>query len=69
MVAAPVYACLVVYTPVGRDFFCVEPATNCIDAFNLADVGRTDTGMLVLDPGGTATGTVLFTPEVGSAAH
>lgn len=69
MVADPVYACLVVYTPVGRDFFCVEPATNCIDAFNLADVGRTDTGMLVLDPGGTATGTVLFTPEVGSAAH
>ena len=26
--ADPVYACLVVYTPPGQDFFCVEPATN-----------------------------------------
>ena len=68
MVADPVYACLVVYTPAGRDFFCVEPATNCIDAFNLADVGRTDTGMLVLQPGGTAAGDVMFIPEVGVVA-
>ena len=34
MDADPIYACLVVYTPAGRDFFCVEPATNCVDAFN-----------------------------------
>ena len=61
--ADPVYACLVVYTPPGRDFFCVEPATNCIDAFNLADAGRTDTGMIVLAPGDTAAGDVTFTPE------
>ena len=61
--ADPVYACLVVYTPAGRDFFCVEPATNCIDGFNLADAGRTDTGIIVLAPGDTAAGDVTFTPE------
>ncbi len=54
----------VVYTPAGRDFFCVEPATNCIDGFNLADAGRTDTGTIVLAPGDTAAGDVTFTPEV-----
>ena len=61
--ADPIYACLVVYTPPGQDFFCVEPATNCIDGFNLAAAGRTDTGLIVLEPGDTATGDVTFTPE------
>lgn len=61
--ADPVYACLVVYTPPGQDFFCAEPATNCIDAFNLAAAGRTDTGLIVLEPGDTAAGDVLFTPD------
>ena len=62
--ADPAYACLVVYTPAGRDFFCVEPATNCIDGFNLADAGRMDTGIIVLAPGDTAAGDVTFRPEV-----
>ena len=62
--ADPIYACLVVYTPAGRDFFCVEPATNCIDGFNLADDGRTDTGLIVLDPGDTTVGTVTYTPTM-----
>ena len=64
--ADPVYACLVVYTPVGSDFFCVEPATNCIDGFNLADRGRRDTGLIILDPGDTAAGDVTFTPELAA---
>ena len=62
--ADPVYACLVVYTPAGRDFFCVEPATNCIDGFNMAHDGRSDTGLIVLGPGDTAAGDVTFTPEL-----
>ncbi len=66
--ADPVYACLVVYTPARRDFsanrLCVEPATNCIDGFNMAEDGRTDTGLIVLGPGDTAAGDVTFTPEL-----
>ena len=63
--ADPVFRCLVIYTPPSRDFYCAEPATNCIDAFNLADMGLPDTGILVLAPGETRAGTVTMTPEVG----
>ncbi len=66
MAADPIYACLVVYTPAGRDFFCVEPATNYFDGFNLAEDGRTDTGIIVLEPRDTAVGDVAFTPRVGA---
>ena len=62
LAADPLFTCLVVFTPAGQDYFCAEPATNCIDAFNLADMGRLDTGILVLAPGETATGTVTLTP-------
>ena len=62
----PIFGCLVVFTPAGQDFFCVEPATNCIDAFNLADRGRLDTGIIVLEPRETRAGTVAFIPEFDS---
>lgn len=42
---------LVVYTPPGRPFFCVEPVSHVTDAFNLATAGRTDTGTRALAPG------------------
>ncbi len=42
---------LVVYTPPGQDFFCAEPVSNCVDAFNLAAAARSDTGMIVLGRG------------------
>lgn len=51
---------LVVYTPPGEDFFCVEPVSNCTDAFNLAAGGRDDTGTLTLAPGQTVQADVRF---------
>ncbi|MGI9336359.1 MAG: aldose 1-epimerase [Gammaproteobacteria bacterium] len=48
--ASPLLGFLVVYTPPGEDFFCVEPVSNCTDAFNLAAAGCNDTGMLMLEP-------------------
>jgi len=56
------FAFLVVYTPAGEGFACVEPATNMIDAFNRAHT-RTDTGMIELDPGKEVSGVVTFSPE------
>jgi hypothetical protein len=54
---------LVVYTPPGRAFFCVEPVSHVTDAFNLAAAGRTDTGTLVLTPSETVKAWVRLTPE------
>ncbi len=61
--ADPALGFLVVFTPPGEDFFCVEPVSNCTDAFNYAATGRTDTGMIVLEPGRTMVGHVRFRPE------
>ena len=58
------FKCLVIYTPKGKDFFCAEPATNCIDAFNLAAQGRNDTGMLVIAPGEEIEGSVRLAPAL-----
>jgi len=54
---------LVLYTPPGEDFFCVEPVSHCTDAFNLERGGRTDTGMIVLEPGATVSARISFMPE------
>ena len=53
---------MVIFTPPGADFFCVEPVSHCTDAVNMAAAGRNDTGMAVLSPGERLSGTVTFTP-------
>lgn len=54
---------LVVYTPPGEGFFCVEPVSHSVDAFNLAEAGVPDTGAVILNPGETLRGRVEFLPE------
>ena len=46
---------LVVYTPEGEDFFCVEPVSHMADAFNRSADGMPPetSGMRVLEPGET----------------
>lgn len=56
---------LVVYSPPGEGYFCVEPVSHCTDAFNLAAQGRHDTGMLTLEPGASLAATVCFRPHLG----
>jgi aldose 1-epimerase len=55
---------LVVYTPPGQDFFCVEPVSHSPDAVNFIAAGRTDTGLAVLPPGKTLQASVVFDTEV-----
>ncbi len=52
------YKHVVLYSPRGKDFFCLEPTTNASNAFNLASVGMVGTGMKSIGPGQTMTGTV-----------
>ncbi|HTC10881.1 MAG TPA: aldose 1-epimerase [Acetobacteraceae bacterium] len=51
--ASEIFRHLVVYTPPGQDFFCVEPVSHMNDAINHAT-------MHVLAPGETLRGTVTF---------
>jgi len=54
---------LVVYTPPGERFFCVEPVSHAVDAFNLEARGAApDNGTVVLQPGETLAGTARFVP-------
>jgi aldose 1-epimerase len=64
MTADPALSTLVIFSPPDAAFFCVEPVSHCIDAFNLAADGMSDTGMRVLAPGETWEVTVRFAPEM-----
>jgi aldose 1-epimerase len=64
LTAGPNLRHLVIYTPLGEDFFCVEPVSHSVDAFNLAARGVPDTGTLVLKPGEMLSGRVEFIPEI-----
>ncbi len=63
--ADPPLAFLVVYSPPTEDLFCVEPVSNITDALNMAPE-REDTGLIVLEPGATASACAKFIPEISS---
>ncbi len=60
--ADPAFANLVVFVPPGLGFFCLEPVTNVNDAVNLAARGVPGTGLAVLAPGATLSGTIRLLP-------
>lgn len=55
--ADDVYSHWVVYVPVQRAYFAVEPVTNANGGFALAEQGVPGTGVFVLEPGESKTGT------------
>jgi len=57
LVADDVYSHLVVYLPVGKDHFAVEPVSHTNDGIALHGRGVPATGVRVLEPGETLTGT------------
>jgi aldose 1-epimerase len=59
----PLLSFLVVYTPPQRDFFCVEPASHCTDAVNLAREGVAETGLRVLAPSVRRSAGMRLRPE------
>lgn len=42
---------IMLFAPSGSDYFCLEPATQTTDAFNLASQGVIGTGIQTLEPG------------------
>lgn len=39
------------YTPPGEDYFCLEPQSHCVNAFNLFEQPPFDSGVQLLEPG------------------
>ena len=62
MAATELLGVLVVYIPAGENYFCAEPVSNVTDAFNLAHA-RSDTGILIVAPGGSVSATITMNPE------
>ena len=56
--AGPIFRHLVVFTPPGADFFCVEPVSHLTDALNRPE--QPGTGLVVLPPGGVLEGEIVF---------
>lgn len=56
--ADPIFGRLIVFIPPGKDFFAVEPVSHDTDAVNRPQGART--GLHVLAPGATLSGTMRF---------
>ena len=59
-----------VYAPPDKNFVAVEPQFNLVDPFNKKLWGKTDTGMVLLQPGQSVSWHIrleLFTPAAGAA--
>ena len=55
---------LILFTPPGADYFCVEPVSNVTNAFNLLARGDSGHGTKILLPGESVKGEVCFVPEM-----
>ncbi|TWX72455.1 aldose 1-epimerase [Colwellia sp. C1TZA3] len=54
---------MVIYSPEGKDYFCLEPVTHCTDAINMMGKGIKNTGMVSLAPQEKMTVSMRITPE------
>lgn len=54
---------VILYAPEGKPFFAVEPMSNANDGFNLYDRGIAESGVFVLQPGESRTGTFSLRVE------
>lgn len=56
----------IIYSPMdSREFFAVEPVTNCNNGFNMAEQGIEDTGTIHLKPGEAVVGNITIRVEQG----
>ncbi|MDQ0473976.1 aldose 1-epimerase [Labrys wisconsinensis] len=62
--ADPVFGHLMLYADPTKPFFCLEPQSHAACAFNRLDGTEPDLGVIVLQPGEAASGTLRFDPFV-----
>ena len=55
---------LIIYSPTGEDFFCVEPVSNVTDGFNMMENNIKGHGTKILNPGEEMEGKVFFSTEL-----
>ena len=61
--ADDVFSHVVVYVPVGAEFFAVEPVSNANDGFTLYERGVLGSGIFVLEPGEERQGSIWLDVE------
>ena len=59
--ADPIFAHWLIYAPLGKPFFAVEPMTNASNGFALDEAGIRGSGVFVLAPGETRRGSCRIT--------
>jgi aldose 1-epimerase len=61
--ADPIFGHLMLYADPYKPYFCLEPQTNAVGAFNKIGQGyEADLGVIVLQPGTSAEGSISFVP-------
>lgn len=60
----PMFGCNILFSPVGKPYFAVEPVTNANDGFNLYTRDIPGSGVFVLQPGEGAQGSMWFEVQV-----
>ncbi len=63
ILADPLFKHVLLFAPEGKPFFAVEPMTNANDGFNLYDQGIAESGVFVLQPGESKSGTIRLRLE------
>ena len=53
---------LVVFSPPGESYFCIEPVSHCVNAVNLNPLQWGETGLVQLAPSAVLSVTVMFEP-------
>jgi aldose 1-epimerase len=63
--ADPIFRHLMLYSDPKRPALCLEPQTNAVSAFTLISQGYgvSDVGVVILEPGAKASGSMRFTPR------
>jgi aldose 1-epimerase len=60
LVTEPALSHVVIWAPVGEDFFCFEPLSHATDAFNLRNSGIADMDPIILEAGASYDQTFSF---------